>query len=453
MSRKGAPKHTTPVGTEKKATFADLGATEQSVMVQLVQGRSSNMTMLAADLWRTRPEWNAFNPWPLLAYVLDSLSSRNLVKFRLINPSGWSREEAVDIRLTPDGWAMMGFPNKVIEVGTRSRHQAAPEHRRDGTNYRNQPFKAIGGAIETDTFAEHKQLFPQHTHMYGDNLVTATDSDTRPYTRVTPEMEATIIHTRETLGPVAYSDIAEVAGVPERTVKYVLVDLPRLRRINAGEEKVEGSLRRRIMAAVSGVGMVKDVAELRRILGMADDEHNVVHVLHALHGAGKLDFTERGNGMGTATVINIRLHKKGKKNGDDIVNAGIPFDQPEQAEPMPVVSRQQYEQELSAKAAEVELPPKARDVSDMAPEEGYPLLVALLDRERNREDSDTKAYAYISAAEVLKDVDPTLYQEMLDKAHELNVTYPSPLEREYIRYVAAHPEAAGPDVQAQETGD
>jgi hypothetical protein len=158
---------------------------------------------------------------------------------------------------------------------------------------------------------------------------------------------------------------------------------------------------------------------------MADDEHSVMHVLHSLHTQGRIDFTERGNGMGTATCVNIRLPKKGSKR--DIVNAGIPFDQPEANGP-----------EATTEQAPQHTPPSAPE-SESA---GYPLLDALLDRERNRQESDNKAMAYITAADMLLGVDEEARLALLEKAAAFDVTFPSPLEQEYIRYVASHPDKA-----------
>jgi hypothetical protein len=276
--------------------------------------------------------------------------------------------------------------------------------------------------------------------------MTEEEEKRRPYTRVTPEIESRVLAAREILGPVSYTDIAERADLPERTVKYVLVELPRLRRIHSGEGKVEGSLRRRILNCITDVGMFKDVGDLRRALGMADDEHNVLHVLHALHAAGKVEFTERGNGMGTATVINIRLPKKtGKKNGIHPV---------EPVEPMPVISRQEYEQELSAKTKDIESEATAPLASAPGLDDAaYPLLTDLLERERKRTTDDPKALAYITAADALRGIDDAAADDLLEKALEFSVTYPSPLELEYVRYAEAHPEAARPDVQAREVRD
>jgi hypothetical protein len=293
----------------------------------------------------------------------------------------------------------------------------------------------------------------------GDNQVLEDDDMPRTYNRVTPDMQASVIAARERLGPVSYADIAERTGVNERTVKYILVDLPRLRRVNSGERKAEGSLKERIMHTIREMGEVKDVAELRRILGMADTDHDIMHVLHSLHTQGKLDFTERGNGMGTATAVNIHLPRKGKRNG---------------VAPLPVITKDQEAAIINAKhqpfsanhavmltgidraSGTVEVTDPVADGPEAttqetpqpapsAPEpesEGYPLLTELLDRERTRADADAKALRYVEAAEVLRDIDPESYRSLMDRAAANDVPFPSPLEREYLRYVAAHPDSA-----------
>jgi alkylated DNA nucleotide flippase Atl1 len=468
--------------------LTSLPAPEQDVLVQLAQSRETNVVFLAAALWRTTPDWKAYDPYPLITYTLDSLSARGLVTFRLtkgVNEGGWtSMDMPTDIRLTPEGWTLMGYPNLTVEIGTRQRHNAPVAHTGDMTIYRNHPFRATAiGPIETMTFAEHRSVYPKHEHMYGVPLTMANQStqakrtarlaepevledpngtgNTRGYIRVTPEIEAAVLATRERLGAAAYADIAEVAGLPERTVRYVLTDLPRLRRGAEGEERAAKSLKERIYAIVEAIGEVKDVTELRRILGMADSEHDVMHVLHSLHTQGRIDFTERGSGMGKATVVAIRLPKKGSKRLTPEVVEALPEivrDRlPEQVQPfagdhavmVTDVGGGQVEvfdpvatgPEATTEEPHV-LPPSAPE----SEAEAYPLLDALLDRERTRQDADAKGMAFVVAAEAIQDIDPDTAAVLMAKANQYNVPFPSPIEQEYIRYVAAHP--ALPDAEA-----
>lgn len=418
----------------------DLSQPELDVMLLLAQSKTTNVVVLAADLWRTTPDWLATDPYPLLTYTLEALSERGLCTFRIkpgVVMGGRGRRTPdlpMDIRLTPKGWALMGYPTKTVEVGSQGRHQRESNHPGDMTDYVNLAGHTYGSAIERDTFAEHRRDYHDHNHpLYGVPLPMANQSTgTRPYTRVTAEIQASIIHAREKLGPVGYADIAEYTGLSASTVKYVLTELPRLRRTHAGEAKTQGSLKERVMTAVKTVGPIKDVAELRRIVGMADTDHDVMHVLHSLHTQGRVDFTERGNGMGTATAVDIHIPKKGTKRVDR-----------ETYDALPEIVKDRLPEQL-VEAAESEATteePQVLPPSAPGPESaGYPLLDALLDRERKRLDGDTKGMAFVVAAEAIQDIDPETARSLMEKAKQYDVPFPSPIEAEYIRYVASHPE-------------
>jgi hypothetical protein len=437
--------------------MALLSQPEQNVMAQLVQSKTTSVVLLAADLWRTTPDWQAFDPYPLITYVLDSLSSRGLVTFRIEAAVSGSYKKGhridmpFDIRLTPKGWELMGYGHKTVEVGSSGRHERESAHPGDMTDYVNLAGHTYGGPIEVQTFAEHRQDYPQHTHMYGVQLTMANQSaqakrtarlseptvladpngtgDMRGYIRITPDIEAQVLSMREVMGTAGYADIAEATGLPERTIRYVLTDLPRLRRTAAGEAKATGSLKRRVMAAVEGIGTIRDVQELRRVVGMADTEHDVMHVLHSLHTQGRIDFDERGNGMGTATVINIRLPKKGGRNRLT----------QEQADALPEIVRDRLPEAIEPEATTPDTPvaePSAPEPDD----EAYPLLDLLLQREKARLDGDNKGYAYITAAEAIQDIDPEQARVLMEKAKAFDVPFPSPIEAEYLRYVSHHTE-------------
>lgn len=427
--------------------LTDLSQPEVDVLSLLVQARvTASAVTLAADLWRTTDDWKAMDPYPLVTYILDSLASRGLVRYTL-DMKDFGRDLPTSIRLTPSGWALMGYPNRSVEVGTAQRSHRDSLHPGDMTDYLNLAGHTYGGPIETDTFGEHRRDYPHHDHMYGVQLTMANQSTarkpkrvltrlaepdiqhegsdmTRVYLRVTPAMEAAVISAREGMGAVAYSDIAQETGLPERTVKYILTDLPRLRRGKAGEANAAKSLKERVFDYVEAIGTIKDVAELRRILGMGDDEHSVMHVLHSLHTQGRIDFDERGNGMGTATVVNIRLHKKSQKvrlspDPEAVVEIAEPNS------PLPVISREQEERAISEAHSKQE-------------PEGFPLLDLLLQREKHRLDGDSKGMAYVVAAEAIQAFDPDEARRLMQKSKEYDVPFPSPIEAEYLRYVAAH---------------
>ena len=257
---------------------------------------------------------------------------------------------------------------------------------------------------------------------------------TRPYTRVTADIEARVISAREKLGITSYADIAEHTGLSASTVKYVLTELPRLRRVHSGEAKAQGSLKERVMAAVKVLGPISDVTELRRIVGMADSDHDVMHVLHSLHTQGRIDFTERGNGMGTATAVDIHVPKKGSKRVDR-----------ETYDALPEIVKDRLPETLVEPEATTDAAPLPIQSAPEPESAGYPLLDALLDRERKRLEGDSKGMAFVVAAEAIQDIDPDTARELMLKAKQYDVPFPSPVEQEYIRYVAAHSAAADPN--------
>jgi hypothetical protein len=455
--------------------LTDLSQPELDVLLMLAQARvTASAVTLAADLWRETDDWMANDPYPLITYVLDSLSSRGLVRYTL-RELNFGRDLPTKVRLTPKGWELLGYGNKTVEVGSRGRHERTPLHPGDLTDYLNLHSTAIGGPIEVEDFPTHRDRFPHHQHMYGVPILMANaathpkprrsraerladptvlqdpDGDgSRGYIRVTADMEAMVIAARSRMGTVSYGDVAEAVGLPERTIRYILTDLPRLRRANGGDERLEKSLKERVFATIEVLGEVKDVAELRRILGMADPEHDVMHVLHSLHTQGRIDFTERGTGNGDTTVIHIRPTKKGTKRLTQTQVDALPEivaeRLPEAVQPLPVISREEEERAISA-AHNTETgfeatTPDTPVTAPSAPEpesEGYPLLDALLDRERTRLDGDSKGMAFVVAAEAIQAIDPDTARSLMEKAKQYDVPFPSPIEQEYIRYVATHP--------------
>jgi hypothetical protein len=392
---------------------------------------------LAADLWRTTSDWQAFDILPLVAWVLDGLNQKGLVLYRETpmsladRPGGRAYPASTlmptAIRLSPDGWAAVGYPRVTVEVGSLDRHRA-PGRAGDYTDYRHHHATALGGPITKEDFATHRALFPTHIHMYyeGDTVV----SDTRAYTRVTPEVEASIIFARNELGVGgSHSDIAQYTGLPERTVRYVLTELPRLRRLHDGAEHSELSLKERIVVVLRELPEVKDAPDLVRVLGRGDSQHDVVHVLHSLHTQGKVDFKE---GPRADSPQRIRLTKQGRglaKDKPEVRDIGngtvvLPAD--------PITPQQEVGEYIAS------IDPELAQVAGLVPYT-YPLLDALLERERGRMDSDIKAMKYVEAAEAIEQVDPDMARDLMAKAEALSAVMPSPIEREYLIYVSQHP--------------
>lgn len=242
---------------------------------------------------------------------------------------------------------------------------------------------------------------------------------TRTYVRVTPDLEAKVLAAR-TRNPLDdHAALAEATGVPTRTVKYILLDLPRLRRMGSDETKAEGSLKQRIMWVLEEMDM-QNVAELRRILGRADDEHNIVHVLHSLRKEGKIEFANSAGDKREPTGIKLTPRGRG---------AGL---------------KQNGESKAEAPAVQVEAP----TLTDVQPEpepvrakpEGsalYPILTELLGREQRRVDGDPKAMAYINAATAIEHVDPEAAASLMAKAEVFAIPYPTPIEAEYLAFARA----------------
>ena len=389
-----------------------LTTAERDVLSALAQsGTVASVVTLAADLWRTGPEWSAFDVAPFVGFALEALAERGLVTYR----EGNFRSPFIHtVRLTPEGWALAGYPDQHHAVGSWSSMRQHLPKRGDLTNYRRHSDTAEGGPIETQDFPTHWAAYPHHIHDYGD--IDMTTQEKRKYVRVTPEIEGTVLAVHEALGVAStYDEVAARSGIPARTVKYILVDLPRLRRAEAGDAAADGSLKSRVYDLIETIGEVKDVPELRRLLGMSDDEHSILHVLHSLHTQGRIDFTERGNGMGNATAVNIHLAKRGPK--------------PKQVEPEPG--------EIAGGTDHASEP----EPQSIVAETGYPLLRALAEREWRRLDGDSKANAYLTAATALEHVDPDTARGLMEKAEAHAEPFPSPIEAEYLRYATANPAA------------
>jgi len=249
----------------------------------------------------------------------------------------------------------------------------------------------------------------------------------RQYIKITSDMEGQVLAIKHRQGITATAkSIADEAGLPERTVKYMLTELPHLRRQKDGDQVTAKSLKERIYDVISTVMVVRDVHELRELLGLGDTEHDIVHVLHSLHTGGRIDFDERGNGQGTATYVNIRMPKRGRK---------------------PQVTTDALTEmaalHTAVPAGEPEPDPVAQD-TDQAPSqpapvgEEYPLLNALAEREWRRLDGDSKANSYLAAATAIEKIDPEMSRDLMAKADALAEPFPSPVEAEYLRFATAH---------------
>lgn len=448
---------------------SDLTSVERDVLGSLARSRvTASAVTVAADLW-TEARDNAWgqspDPTGLAVFVLQGLNERGLVTY-VQRDGGYLREGEdgrhnpwsglpMQIRLTHDGWAAAGFPITHGHVGHGSRHSRDNvKHTGDMTSYRNHHDTAVGGPIEKEDFATHTDHYPDHYHplMYGDDDMQTK----RTYTRVTPEIEASVIWARNTLGIGAtFADIAAKADVPERTARYVLTDLPRLRKVDddTAPENERLSLKERIVMTLLELGEVRDIKELSRILGRADSDHDIVHVLHSLHKQGKVDFTE-DRGGDAPTRIHMTDRGRGlatkKVNGESPSRTPTPSDagdagvESEGTTSVIDSPSDPYGRTIVGEATDDHGPvfadPAVHVPVRLVHSNQHPLVNALFAREGERLEADAKALKYVEAANAIESIDPQAARDLMEKAEALNIPMPSPIEREYMDYVLSHPD-------------
>ena len=339
--------------------------TEKTVLEALTASTTSvSVVTLAADLWMPHSQNLGADPIGLVQWVIESLGDKGLVNYRTSTHTQFSGHGhpwdglAMGIRLTRAGWALMGYPLRYVQVHTRMSTSVNLPHQGDLTNFRRHGDSAQGGPIEIQTFREHRAAYPSHVHMYFTEDDTMPDTERRPYVRITPLIEQQIQMYKDQHPGASVTDISDELMYSERTVRYVLYDLPRIRR-NSHDEGSDASQKQRILLALRAMDY-NNITDLRKTLGRSDTAHDIVHALHDLHTEGKVDFTEQGarkqpirihitergrSSLKTDTVlarlptteqqngIAARIENSEKRPGpDDIVNAGIPFDQPPRTE-------------------------------------------------------------------------------------------------------------------------
>jgi hypothetical protein len=405
----------------------DLDALDLLVMEALTTARRTATTVtLAATVWTGPGTWSD-GPINLVQSIVESLGERGLLTYAVP-----TRERAhvrpyrgmfKDIRLTPKGWTLMGYPVLHYQVGTHLATSMRLDKHGDRTNFRKHNTYAEGGPIEVDDFPTHRATYPHHIHMYGDSDMTVQATPpTRQYIKVTPEMEAHVIATRAKYPTESYDSIAETCALPKRTIEYILTDLPRLRRMNDGEVKAQGTLKQRILWTLD-VLPVEDVRAFRRILGRLDTDHDIVHVLHDLHKQGWVDFDESTAGK---SPTNIHMTARGKGQGLPKV----------ERETETVVEENPLRLDNLDGTTGVTVTDLGRGATLYEP--NYPLLDELLAREGKRIAGDNKSFKYMEAADLIRDEDPETAALLDEKAKANDIPFPSPVEAEYLRYVAAH---------------
>jgi hypothetical protein len=398
--------------------LTDLTSIEQDVLrAMTAAAKHTTVVGLAADVWKQDDPTYMGDVVGMIQQVIENLAERGLLTYRIIENRGaevaYYSGLAREMRLTQDGWALMGYPDRHYLAGSYAAQRQHLTHGSDMTNFRRHNDTAEGGEIERLPYWEHVRKYPHHVHTW-----TTEDqmAEKRNYVKVTPEMEGTILAVKHNNPLWGYGEIANFLNLGERTVKYVIVDMPRLKRLAATEQKQVTSLKQRILDLLEEVEM-PDVASIRMMLGRADTDHDIVHVLHSLHKEGRVDFDEKG-----AHKEPVRIHTTKRP-----------------------AQRKQAEKEQTvavSNAVEAAIDKHGNEIGISVPAPTGPLwpeLNRLYALEAQRQDSDARAMRYIEAAEILKDQDPEASAILLQKAEELNAAYPSPVEIEYMEYAKSHP--------------
>ncbi len=403
------------VGTD--ARFIKLTVSEQDVLIALTEGMSvSSVVTLAADLY-DRGRNTGFRGGDIVGFVtlvLEGLNEKGLVQYRL--PARHNETEFAwaglpkHVRLTPEGWAVTGYPRFHSEVGRNARRREVS--RGDRTDYRNHATTAEGSDLERLPWYEHRVVYPDHAHNYElFGVLTDLEKDmaeTRSWNRVTPEMEDRVraAFTRHR----NYADAASETNLSERQVRYIL----------SGKTSL-GSLKQRMLALIEQRGRFADIHELYEELPGSHGMHNFVHVLHSLHSEGLIDFREVKAGTGGTSYLDIRAAKR-RTNGE--------------AKHEPEVEVVEVEADVTAVAQPEEVAPTPIS-------EGYPELFLIRERHALLVHQRGAADRYMKAAEALGNDDPDMVELLLRKATEAETGSLSPVEAEYLRWVEEHGQSEG----------
>lgn len=396
--------------------LSDLTSIERDVLrAMTAAARHATVVGLASDVWREDDPAYMGDVVGMVQQVIENLADRGLLTFRIIPARAGQHETAYygglarDMRLTQDGWALMGYPDRHYLAGSYAARRQHLTHGSDMTNFRRHNDTAEGGPIERMDFWAHKAKYPDHPHPV-DNPEDEMP-DKRNYVKITPELEGTILAVKHENPLWTYDEIASFLNLSRRTVQYVMTEMPALKRMQAGDTNTKASLKDRIIDLLDATEM-PDVASVRMMLGRADSDHDIVHVLHSLHKEGRIDFDEKGPHK---EPIRIHMTKR------------------------PAQRKQAEKQEQAVNAMTADHPSRETTAATVQGAPLWPELNRLYALEAKRKDGDARSIRYIEAAELLKDTDPETAALLLDKAQEHDVAYPSPVEIEYMEYAKSHP--------------
>jgi len=393
--------------------LTDLTSIEQDVLrAMTAAAKHTTVVGLAADVWKQDDPTYMGDVVGMIQQVIENLAERGLLTYRIIENRGaevaYYSGLAREMRLTQDGWALMGYPDRHYLAGSYAAQRQHLTHGSDMTNFRRHNDTAEGGEIERLPYWEHVRKYPHHVHTW-----TTEDqmAEKRNYVKITPELEGTILAVKHNNPTWSYNEIGSFLNLSTRTIQYVITEMPKLKRMAHGDEATQRSLKQRILDLLEEVEM-PDVASIRMMLGRADTDHDIVHVLHSLHKEGRVDFDEKG-----AHKEPVRIHMTKRP-----------------------AQRKQAEKEQTVAVSNAVEAVIEKYVPPPTQKEWWPELARLMVSEAQRQDSDARAMRYIEAAEILKDQDPEASAILLQKAEELNAAYPSPVEIEYMEYARENPD-------------
>lgn len=157
-----------------------LSAVEAEVLQRLAASRMTvSAVKLAAEMFGDFDGklLNHDVTFDFVEYILRGLNAAGLITYRLgvtlsVGETGTvemvegvSKDSVpVYIRVTDSGFRAIGYTTKVSVAGTRRSYRGEDaKHPGDGTDFRNQPFMAVGfGEIERCLLAEHLNRYPEH---------------------------------------------------------------------------------------------------------------------------------------------------------------------------------------------------------------------------------------------------------------------------------------------------
>lgn len=378
-------------------TALDLTSLAQDLLIELVRSRVTRSSVhLALDVWSRRgPGPGAglgFDPVGIVDLALAELNGLGLVTYRETVPP---YVVIVDIRVTPDGYRVAGFPLAHREVG-RSRQVANDSSIRPGdrTDFRTHSTTAEGGPIERSSLPDHLAEYPEHRPLHADALAEwrAVQTGERPMRHNDQYVDAP---QPPPLPPVEPLGNSSARAVTLRLIAGGATDLP----------TIAQTLHRR--------GLVVPSGRLRLIV-------------HKLHNEGLVSFVEHGNGKKTV-IDRIEATERGR---DYLATADRRGSVVDLSADLAILPGDEPASPPYTHAHEPETSEPTREPS--APK--WPVLRALRARAAALAAVSTRVDALTAASASLEAVDPVAARTLMARAEQVvdEAGSLSPVEAEYL---------------------